>query len=339
MVLYNRFGRDSYLAGTLQTAEQALSPVIIRAGIVDKALFEIEKDERSEFERAVISLNVDGRILRLRMDIDAASRRDFRDAAVMIPQRVCEFRKHARRFDERIELLRVKVQERIDRAGHGMRLVSFDMEPLDVRQAFHWYEQCLEARVEILDRTLTSEIVSLRSYTYRRFAAGIAQIQPHQRRRAAMAARLAKHGAILEVDMLTEALIAHLGQTLPAVAAQVLRARESVEIPVADAAASANLVGPLHFSNADGRLVASGNISSSGPRAFLYGNSVTLDEGIDEDMLSGLKGKALSAFISNPALEKARIGASRVSGDNRTTYVNLLSRRRLIDASEIDVAA
>lgn len=117
------------------------------------------------------------------------------------------------------------------------------------------------------------------------------------------------------------------------------RTRGSVEISSPDAAASAGLVGPIHLSNADGRPKASGNISSSGRRAFLYGNLVILDEGIEEDVLLACKSQALSAFISHPALVKARIGASRVFGDNRTTHVNLLARRRLIDASEIDVAA
>ena len=339
MVLHNRFERDSDVLGTLEKAERALLPVIIQAGIADKALFELEKDERCEAGGAVISLNVNSRMLRLRLDIAAAARRDFRDAATMIPQRIREFRKHAARFDERVELVRAKVEARIDRAGNGMRLVSFGMEPLDMRQAFHWYEQCLEAQIEMLDHTLAHEIVPLRSYTYRRFAAGIAHLQPLQRRRAVMAMRLAEKDAVLEVDTLTEALIAHLGQTLPAIAAQVLRTRGSVGVPVPDVAASVGPVEQFHFSNADGRLVASGCISPLGPRAFLYGSSLTLDEGISEDVLSELKGKVLSAFITHPTSDKARIATSRVSGDQRTTRVNLRTRRRMIGASEIDAAA
>jgi hypothetical protein len=339
MVCFSRFERDSDVIGTLQKAERTLMPVIIQAGVADKALFELEKDERDEAGGAVISLNVDGRPLRLRLNIKAAARCDFQEVAAMIPQRICEFRKHAARFDERIEPVRAKVEARIDRAGHGMRLVSFGMEPLDVRQAFHWYEQRLEAQIEMLDHTLAPEIVPLRSYTYRRFAAGIAHLQPLQRRRAAMAARLAEQHAVLEVDTLTEALITHLGQTLPAIAAQVLRTRGSIGVAAPDVAASAGSAGQFHFSNADGRLVVSGYISPAGPRAFLYGNSLTIDEGIDEDLLSDLKGKALSAFITHPASDKARIATSRVSGDKRTTRVNLRTRRRMIGLGEIDAAA
>ena len=219
MVLHNGLEREAELLGILQKAEQALLPVIAQAGVVDKASFEIEKDGRGDFKGGVISLNVDGRTLRLGLDIEAASHRDFRYAALVIPQRIREFRKHAKRFDERMETLRVKVQERIDRAGHGMRLISFDMEPLDVRQAFHWREQCLEARVELLDPTLKPAIVPLRSYTYRRFAASVALLERRQRGRSAMATRLAKQGAVFEGDILTEALIDRPGQTLPEVAA------------------------------------------------------------------------------------------------------------------------
>lgn len=336
MVLHNGFERDSDVLGTLKKAERALMPVIVKAGVADKALFELEKDGRDEAGGLVVSLIVDGRTLRLRINIKAAAHRDFQEVAAMIPQRICEFRKHAARFDERIEPVRAKVEARIDRAGHGMRLVTFGMEPLDVRQAFHWYEQRLEAQIEMLDHTLAPEIVPLRSYTYRRFAAGVAHRQPVQRRRTAMAARLAEKDAILEVDTLTEALIAHLGQTLPAIAAQVLRTRGSVGVPVPDVAASAGPAEQFHFSNADGRLVVSGYISPAGPRAFLYGNSLTIDEGINEDVLSDLKGKALSAFIIHPTSNKARIATSRVSGDKRTTRVNLRTRRRMIGASEID---
>ncbi len=219
MVLHNGPERETELLGILQKAEQVLLPVIAQAGVVNKASFEIEKDGRGDFEGAVISLNVDGRTLRLRLEIEAASHRDFRYAALMIPQRISEFRKHAKRFHERMETLRIKVQERIVRAGHGMRLISFDMEPLDVRQAFHWNEQCLEARVETLDPTLKPAIVPLRSYTYRRFAASVALLERRQRGRSAMATQLAKQGAVLEVGPLTEALIARPSQTLPSVAA------------------------------------------------------------------------------------------------------------------------
>lgn len=154
-----------------------------------------------------------------------------------------------------------------------------------------------------------------------------------------MAARLAEKDAVLEVDTLTEALITHLGQTLPAIAAQVLRTRGSIGVAAPDVAASAGSAGQFHFSNADGRLVVSGYISPAGPRVFLYGNSLTIDEGIDEDLLSDLKGKALSAFITHPASDKARIATSRVSGDKRTTRVNLRTRRRMIGVGEIDAAA
>ena len=168
MVCCSRFERDSDVLDTLQKAERTLMPVIIQAGFAGKALFEIEKDECDEAGGLVVTLNVDGRPLRLRLNIKAAARDNFQYAAAMIPQRICEFRKHATRFDERIEPVRAKVEARIDRAGHGMRLVSFGMEPLDVRQAFHWYEQRLEAQIEMLDHTLEQIPISTHHILQRR---------------------------------------------------------------------------------------------------------------------------------------------------------------------------
>jgi len=170
-----------------------------------------------------ILLSVAMKGFELRMAVEAATLlRDGGEAiADLVRQRVREAREQELRFLRRIDDARGKLQLSLERNG-DMRLVALEMRPAPVEEAFSWHDCMLEARIETLDELLQPKVERLHDFTARAMAGAARHIGISHKRRLKAIERLARLGAVFEIDRSAEDAILKSGSSISRMAQPLL---------------------------------------------------------------------------------------------------------------------
>jgi hypothetical protein len=149
--------------------------------------------------------------------------------AEQLGNRVAEAIGNADRFAARCADVHAKAEASLLRNG-GMKLMSLEMSPYDVREPFEWYDSRLDARIQYVGVMLRPEVEVISAFTAREMAGTFRWLGKEHQRRLRTIARLAAVGAVCEIDVVAEHEIVTCGLTVGEVAAELLNKR-TVKIP------------------------------------------------------------------------------------------------------------
>lgn len=282
-----------------------------------------------------IRFSIDGVDLILLVDERSSEGHDDALIADALRIRIAEVRTQCERFADHFSRVRTRVESSIERANAGMRLISFEMEPLPFWAAFDWRRVQFDATIETLSPMLQSEKLVIGRSTPRAFAGDIASMARSQRRRQRMKARLDANHAVFEIDALADAAIAAHGRDPGEVIAHLRSERRQIDLVNEDLRGDRNTVSVVLW---EGRIVLSARLGKTAPTALIHGSKLRVDSALDAEAVARALGKPAHRLLGDDTI----VGDTKIASgkSRREGYTDFKMRvpRRFVREAELRAA-
>ncbi|MFD1789597.1 hypothetical protein ACFSC3_18745 [Sphingomonas floccifaciens] len=282
-----------------------------------------------------IRFAVNGVDLILLVDERSSEGHDNVSIASALRARITEMTTQREPFIDHFSGVRNRVESSIERAMAGMRLISFEMEPLPFWAVFDWRRVQFDATIETLSPMLQSEKLVIGRSTPRAFAGDIASMARSQRRRQRMKARLDANDAVFEIDALADAAIAAHGRVSKEIIAQLRSGWRQIDLVNENLSGDRNTVSVVLW---EGRILLSARLGKTAPTALIHGSELRVDSALDAEAVARALGNPAHRLLGDDTIvgdAKITSGKSRYEG---YTEFKMRVPRRFIREEELRAA-
>lgn len=254
------------------------------------------------------------------------------DLAELFAQRVREVHRGRQRHTDRFARARRMTDAVIERSAVGMTLVSLKTTPQRVDANLTGCYLEFEATVSMLNDALQPYMQRIVAWTPRELASGIKCYASEQRARLRALERMRASGAVFQIDVLAERVIALAGVKLAECVTTLLTGCDTHEgrAPALILNENAEYRTAIHLRS--GRVMASIWISNVG---VVAGRTFIVNHYFPESVTDALAGYPATAIVDRPLLRGIKIRSARRHYDTQTD-VQLRMPTRLISAAELD---